>query len=123
MLQSLNYSQTKSHYQSLLSLHYTWMFNGTSKDDKNLFIQHLPLEDMSTHNDMNIHSTHDTNDRNTPSTHTPSNINIHNASIRGPLWKRDSWKAVDLGCGSGFQSIPLAELGAEFIYSIDNNCL
>ena len=67
---SSNYDQVKLHYQSLLSVHYTWMFNGPQY--KQELFQRLSLD------------------------------------VKG---KEDENSAVDLGCGTGFQAIPLASLG------------
>lgn len=76
---SENYKQVVSHYQSLLSEHYTWT---QGNDYKQKCIEnHTKLEPYAKHAGL----------------------------------------AIDLGCGSGFQSIPLLKMGLE-VYSIDG-CL
>ncbi|KAI9103063.1 S-adenosyl-L-methionine-dependent methyltransferase [Phlyctochytrium arcticum] len=76
VLTSSNYLSVASHYDRLLSEHYTWMFGGYETklaQNRTTLLHHLSAEV------------------------TPGTV------------------AVDLGCGAGFQTIPLLELGYEVV--------
>ncbi|TPX71418.1 hypothetical protein SpCBS45565_g01057 [Spizellomyces sp. 'palustris'] len=76
ILTSSNYLSVASHYDRLLSEHYTWMFGGYEtklSQNRCILLRHLPA------------------------TVAPDTV------------------AVDLGCGPGFQTIPLLELGYKVV--------
>ena len=78
MHHSTNYAMVKSHYQNLLSQHYTWTFGD------------------------------------------PDEKYHQNLKLISKYLKPGNFKAIELGCGSGFQTIPLLKLGYDVV-AIDSS--
>lgn len=90
---SSNYAQVCAHYTALLSEHYTWTFGGSAARVK---LQHAMLAtDLASHLSM------------TPSDQENTSLDQENTVLDLEYHS----KALDLGCGSGFQTLPLLQLG------------
>ncbi|KAI8923672.1 hypothetical protein BC831DRAFT_470131 [Entophlyctis helioformis] len=116
---SSSYDQVRQHYTALLSEHYTWTFGGSkAKHSANLALLGDVLRQQSSVavcSRPSVHASHSSSG----SSDADADADAFGTDSPATLSRRTPSIAVDLGCGSGFQTIPLLHLGFDVVAAVD----